>query len=326
MPSPRVFISSTHFDLKHVRARLEGFVESLGYEPVLSENGTITYSPDAAPADSCYRDAASADIFVVIIGGRYGSSTKQAARNQRDFYKRYESVTRGEYEAALASNVPIYILVDRDVYSEFETFQKNRESKRIKYAFVDSVNIFYFIEAILAQRGNNPLYKFSEVSEIENWLRKQWAGLLKLYLVDRTSQKKLDALSAQVAELRSLNDSFKTYLQTIVSEVAPKVSKQLIKNEESRIRELDSYRKFVSNSDAVKLSKVTGKSLEELFTIIKNSQSCEDFVNHAFESEARRQVFSALMTPDEELLVTVNELRSGMDLHPLDQAPGHGNP
>jgi hypothetical protein len=167
----------------------------LGYEPVLSENGMVAYSPDAAPVDSCYREAGSADIFVVIIGGRYGSSTDREARGQREFYKRYESATRLEYETALASNVPTYIVVDRDVYSEFETFQKNRKSKRTKYAFVDSVNIFYFIEAILAQRGNNPLYKFSEVSEIENWLRKQWAGLFKLYLVDRSSQKKLDALS-----------------------------------------------------------------------------------------------------------------------------------
>jgi hypothetical protein len=75
----------------------------------------------------------------------------------------------------------------------------------------------------------------------------------------------------------------------------------------------------------VKLSKVTGKSLEDLFTIIKDSQSRDDFVKRAFDSDGRRQVFSMLMAPGQELLIVVNKLRSAMDLHPLDELAGRGN-
>jgi hypothetical protein len=46
MAKPRVFVSSTYYDLRHIRASLETFIHSLGYEPVLSEKGNIAYVPD----------------------------------------------------------------------------------------------------------------------------------------------------------------------------------------------------------------------------------------------------------------------------------------
>jgi hypothetical protein len=32
---PRVFVSSTYYDLKHVRERIEKFIDNYGFEPVL---------------------------------------------------------------------------------------------------------------------------------------------------------------------------------------------------------------------------------------------------------------------------------------------------
>ena len=43
MARPRVSVSSTYYDLKHIRASLSSFIESLGYESVLSEKGDIAY-------------------------------------------------------------------------------------------------------------------------------------------------------------------------------------------------------------------------------------------------------------------------------------------
>ena len=48
MARPRVFISSTFYDLKHVRASLDLFIEGLGYDSILSEKGDIAYTPDRA--------------------------------------------------------------------------------------------------------------------------------------------------------------------------------------------------------------------------------------------------------------------------------------
>jgi hypothetical protein len=46
MARPRVFISSTFYDLKQVRSELERFVKEMGYEPVLNERGHIAYGKD----------------------------------------------------------------------------------------------------------------------------------------------------------------------------------------------------------------------------------------------------------------------------------------
>src|SRR6266849_7906127 len=85
--------------------------------------------------------------------------------------RRYESVKRQEYKAAAAGKIPIFILVEKAVYSEYQTYLNNKNNDGIKYANVDSINIFKFIEEILAQRANNPVQPFERHSEIESWLR-----------------------------------------------------------------------------------------------------------------------------------------------------------
>ena len=309
MPFPRVFVSSTHYDLKHVRGGLDRFIRSLGYDPVLSENGTIPYLPEAAPEDACYQEAAIADIFVLIIGGRYGSPAGGGASKTAAFHKRYESITKREYEAAAVNRVPTYILIDRDVYADYETFQKNPKAKNFRPAHVDSANIFHFIESILSQRGNNPVLKFGALSEIEDWLKKQWAGLFQKLLEKRAGQIQLDAVAAQIQELQALSGSFKSYLETIVSGITPKASEEIIQTEEAKLREIKCYRRFVAHPFSGKLSRITAKSMEDLFSLLRNANSSADFIKGAFPIGGRRKVFSELMKPGEDVFTRINELR-----------------
>ena len=67
MARPRIFVSSTYYDLKHIRSSLEIFIESLGYDAVLSDKGRYSLSPDAPLDESCYREAQNSDIYVLII-------------------------------------------------------------------------------------------------------------------------------------------------------------------------------------------------------------------------------------------------------------------
>ena len=127
MARPRVFVSSTYYDLRHIRASLETFIESLGYEPILSEKGEIAYAPSIALDESCYREAAGSDILVLVIGGRYGAERSESrVALQHGFFDRYDSITKLEYKNAVENNVPVYILVDAQVHAEYQTFQKNR--------------------------------------------------------------------------------------------------------------------------------------------------------------------------------------------------------
>lgn len=44
MAAPRVFISSTYYDLRHVREDIGNFIKSMGYEPVMHDKGGVTYA------------------------------------------------------------------------------------------------------------------------------------------------------------------------------------------------------------------------------------------------------------------------------------------
>lgn len=76
MAKPRVFISSTYFDLKNIRADLERFIKSQGYEPVLNERGHIAYGTKEKLEEYCYKEIQISDILISIVGGRYGSQSK----------------------------------------------------------------------------------------------------------------------------------------------------------------------------------------------------------------------------------------------------------
>ena len=238
MARPRIFVSSTYYDLKHIRSSLELFIESVGYEPVLSEKGDIAYHPDASLDESCYREAGAADIFVLVVGGRYGSEvTGSNRKSKHDFFERYDSITRREYETASKANIPIYILIDRSVHAEYHTYMKNRENEKIQYAHVDSVNVFKLLEHILSQPRNNPVFDFEQSSQIEIWLREQWAGLFRDLLRSRAQQRQLSELTEQVSELKAVNGTLKNYLEVVMKKVDPTQSDQIIESEDKKIEQ-----------------------------------------------------------------------------------------
>src|SRR5687768_1322938 len=75
MRKPSVFVSSTCYDLKQLRADLYQYLENAGLDPVLSEYPTFPVNPDTATVANCRKAVESrADVFVLVIGGRYGST------------------------------------------------------------------------------------------------------------------------------------------------------------------------------------------------------------------------------------------------------------
>lgn len=56
MAYPRVFISSSCYDLREIRDTLFSFIEELNYIPVLSDKGDVFYHPDIHTHDSCIHE------------------------------------------------------------------------------------------------------------------------------------------------------------------------------------------------------------------------------------------------------------------------------
>ncbi len=198
MAHPRVFISSTYYDLKNVRADLERYINDRGFDPVLNERGQIPYSNKEKLEEYCYKEIENCDILISIIGGRHGSSSTH------DPY----SISQKELKTAIDLGRPVYIFVEKSVLAEYETYKKNKESKDIEYAAVDNVAIYKFMDEVFSLPINNQVAPFETSSEITVYLQEQWAGLFQRLLRD-------DAKKKEVMLLDDLKNTAKTLNQLV---------------------------------------------------------------------------------------------------------------
>lgn len=329
MARPRVFISSTFYDLKHVRASMDLFVRSLGFDSVLSEKGDIAYSFDRALDESCYAEVNNSDIFVLIVGGRYGSSASDDddPKKRRTFFDRYQSITQKEYERAVELDLPIYILMEKAVNAEYQTFRANRTNEAIKYVHVDSVNVFELIDFIVSRPRNNPIETFEKFTEVEDWLREQWAGLFRDLLKRAGQQAQLKALNEQVAQMRDLNETLKTYMETVVTSLSPDTSRALISTESDRRQAAQRIRTASSNdaiqfvADKLRLparlivdAVATADDLKTFYEALSSMASAED-------ASQLEEFGEWLDEPFEPFVRDINEVRNTLGLPPLALRP-----
>ena len=175
MAKPRIFVSSTYFDLKHVRADLDSFGRQMGFDVVLFERGGIAYDGTVDIEASCLREIEKCDIVVSIIGGRGGSPSPSTPNI---------SFSRKEAEEALRLGRQMWFFVDRSVWDEYQTYLRTHAedpetAKKIRWHWVDHPTVFEFITFVLTLRRNNALFQFDMPSDITDILRDQVAGLFQ---------------------------------------------------------------------------------------------------------------------------------------------------
>jgi hypothetical protein len=211
MAIPRVFIGSTCYDLKYIRGNLQYFVRSLGFDPVLSEEGDVFYDPSKHTHESCVSEVSTCQLFVLIIGGRFGGVFKDTEK----------SITNTEYQKAVAQKIPVFTLIEQSVYAEHHVYLKNKtntqiDEKQIKYPAVDSTKIFDFIDEVRKASYNNAIYAFQDFSDIEAYLRKQWAGLLFTFLTDTNERERV---SETLSVLKEMNERIEMLSKQILQSV-----------------------------------------------------------------------------------------------------------
>jgi Domain of unknown function (DUF4062) len=322
MAKPRIFISSTFYDLKQVRSSLEVFIRSLGFDPVLSEKGSIAYSPDVPLDESCYREAQGSDVFVLIVGGRYGSEVSgDAAPDEKGFFDRYESITRKEYESAIQRDIPTYVLIEKSVYSEYEIFKRNRDNETIKYASVNSINIFIFIEYVLGRPRNSPVFQFELSSEIETWLRDQWSGLFRELIRTRADRVQLQSLADQVTDLRNTSTTLKRYLEEVVSRVGKEQGQGIIDEEQARLagaRELNELEKLSAVRDL--RGRIPLETVRSIFSMATSLDDLARRVQDAYSGFVADEII-AYWKDSKDAVDAMNEVRAALDLPSLAFEP-----
>lgn len=194
MAKPRIFISSTFYDLRQIRSDIDLFIEGLGYEPIRNEEGDIPYGKEDALEEYCYKEIKSVDILISIIGGRFGSESK----------RENSSISQTELKTAIKENKQIYVFVEKNVLSEYETYLLNKENS-INYKFVDNVKIYQFIEEIKNLKVNNNIKGFETASDITRYLKEQFAGLFQRFLEEQTKIKEVSLIMNLERTSQNLN-------------------------------------------------------------------------------------------------------------------------
>ena len=201
MAKPRVFVSSTFYDLRVLRADLGRFIREIGYEPVLFEQGHVAYGKDDALEEYCYREISTCDIVVNIIGGKIGTYSRDGAT----------SITQKELKKAIFEGKQIYIFVEKGVLSEFRTWQQNKDVAGFKPVAVNDTKVYSFIEEIMALPSGNPVEDFDTSEDITRFLREQFAGLFQRLLQDQAREKELNIVES-LASAASILNHLVTYL------------------------------------------------------------------------------------------------------------------
>ncbi len=194
MAKPRVFISSTFYDLKQIRSDLKSFISSLGYESIRNEEGEIPYGKDEPLEEYCYKEIKDVDILVSIIGGRFGSESKRGSF----------SISQMEVRTALKESKQVYIFIEKNVLTEYETYLLNKESN-INFKFADDSRIYKFIEEVKSLNVNNNVKEFETAFDITKYLKEQFAGLFQRFLADRIRIKETSLISNLEKTAQMLN-------------------------------------------------------------------------------------------------------------------------
>ena len=198
MARPRVFISSTFYDMRALRDDLDRFVRDQGYEAVRHERGHIAYGAEEKPEHYAYREIDLCDILVCIIGGRYGTTSSDG---------KY-SITQKELRSALDRGKTVYIFIESNVQHEHRFYLANKGSSAVKYTAVDNLKVHEFVEEITAVAKGNPIFTFSVSAEIMQILQEQWAGLFQRLLQE-------SAARPQTALIEELQRSLATVGQLV---------------------------------------------------------------------------------------------------------------
>lgn len=226
MGAPRIFVSSTCYDLALIRTELRSFIQRYAFEPVMSEYSDILYDHLDHTQSSCLREIPYCDMVIFIIGGRYGEKSVPQALDIIDIEKFKKtglldetimdlkncSITQLEFLHSVNNNIPIFSFVSLGVMNDYYFWKQNKKNINIdqmKFLTIENPQtakyIFGFIEFIKCLRLGNSITTFSNLDGIKNHLSRQWAAKFqRLLREERENIKKSKDIDIVLERIENL--------------------------------------------------------------------------------------------------------------------------
>ena len=170
MARVNIFVSSTCYDLSQIRDDLKRCIVELGHNPILSELKDFPVDPKKSNSENCINAINNeADIFVLIIGDRYGSVLETG-----------KSITNTEFIAALSKGIPIYTFSLKKMTAILPIWERNPNADYS--SIVDNNMVFEFLSDVRKKRGLWN-FEFERAQDITEILKAQLSNLFHDALV-----------------------------------------------------------------------------------------------------------------------------------------------
>ncbi len=323
---PRIFVSSTFYDLKYVREQLGNFIEGYGFKPVLFENGDVGYGLGEELDQSCFAEMKNCDMAILIIGGRYGSPVSEERLEDgtaRDNFEKYTSVTCREFNTAINNKIPVYVFIETSVNQQYSLYHKNKdaiESKKFELEFpaVDNINVFRFIYNIRSI-PHIQIETFTRTNDIVSYLKKQWAALFRQYLRERREVGAIKSVETPMQEVLSKVKQIEITLDRIVGKVVGADTDEIDAIQAEKEKE-DTASKFARTFEFLMLDPSMEK-IKNYLEFFINEIACRDsskFLELPFSDDPAelKEFYSALEHYDTQ--VTDVKLRLAFDSRFID--------
>lgn len=179
MAKVNIFISSTCYDLSQIRDDLKRSVLELGHNPILSELKDFPVDPMLSNAENCINAINNeADIFVLIIGDRYGAVLDTG-----------KSITNTEFLAALNKGIPIYTFALKKMTAILPIWENNPNGDYS--SIVDNNKVFDFLSEVRKKRGLWN-FEFEKAQDVIDILKAQLSNLFHEALIAKKTIESTD--------------------------------------------------------------------------------------------------------------------------------------
>jgi len=188
-----IFISSTDYNLKDLRAELASFLTETGYKPILSSaEGFPDSSPNLEPWESCIPVLQNSFVMILIVDGRYGKSLPWP--NYEDVMEgRSVSPTHGEFLYSHATSKRMFVFIRTEVLAHYQTYLNaiekhgKAESKKILDDILPKHINFQTLEFINEIKNKRPvswITQFDDITDIKKEVKKKLLNQLsEIFLI-----------------------------------------------------------------------------------------------------------------------------------------------
>jgi hypothetical protein len=156
----KVFVGSTGYDLRTVRAEIVECLRNMGHAPIYFESPSFHVPQGLHSHDACIQAVEQCEVYLLIINKRYGGKYVGTLYPEMAG----KSITHAETLRALELKKRVFPFVCQSTWDERSIYKKNPDTKTV---YVENPRIFDLVDEVLHRQTDNWIWFFENSVELQ---------------------------------------------------------------------------------------------------------------------------------------------------------------